>query len=738
VPIQEGFFDDIPQVKKESTGTTCGSCGLYTQVLSPRMEPFGEFKLRILNVGEAPGCISGESLVETAYRNKRKFPNGIPIKDLVGKSNFYVYSFDTQKQELALGRVKRVWKTGRKRLYRVTYEWWYARKKRRERLQNSIEVTLNHPFLLKEWIHHDPFLGLQEDRDYLSIKEGLTIGHSLQPFHRRQYKYSQIGSGSSSLKKESRFLLTNKIGKPLTEKQDCHHMNGDNLDDSYDNLQLLSKREHTRTHLKIRGNPMENPIHRRTHAKIMKTSWYRIKQSKIMSDMLKDPIQYKRRIEQIHKSNPARSRTLKEKYKDPNFYFKYLKAHQSDHGWSDEDVKKRFATKFPIKDNHKIVSIEYIGIKDVYDMEVETYHNFAVNGIFVHNSEEDRRGKQWQGKVGQVLQEAYKELGFDLFRDCLNTNTICCRPTNKDGNRPPTPNEVSCCRSRLLNVIETNKPHVIMMFGQHAISSIIGPRWKSDLGTISKWRGWTIPDRDLNAWLCPTFHPSYVERGDKEIRTIWMQDLERALCLVNKPLPEYEDETQQVAIVKDLSFLDSLKGPVAFDYETTGLKPHDTSKHKIICMGVCNDPKRAYAFMMPEDPTQLDCIRALLQGQRGKIAQNMKFEHTWTHNLLGYEVKHWIWDTMLATHVMDNRPDVTGLKFQVYVNFGVVDYSSEVAPFLKAKDQKNGNAVNQIEALTTSLTGKKKLLKYCGMDALFEFRLAMKQMKEFKYDIYSH
>jgi len=272
-----------------------------------------------------------------------------------------------------------------------------------------------------------------------------------------------------------------------------------------------------------------------------------------------------------------------------------------------------------------------------------------------------------------------------------------------------------------------------VMFGQQAVTSIIGQKWQSDLGTISKWRGWTIPDRDFNAWLCPTFHPSFVERGEKEIRTIWMQDLKQALSLVDTPLPPYEDETDKVEIVKDLHFLDSLKGPVAFDYETTGLKPHDTSKHRIVCMSVCNDPQKAYAFMMPDDPDQLDCIRALLQGQRGKIAQNMKFEHTWTYNALGYEVRHWIWDTMLATHIMDNRPDVCGLKFQVYVQFGLGDYSSDVAPFLKSKT-KDGNAVNQIDALTVSLTGKKKLLKYCGLDSLFEYRLAMKQMRELNVD----
>jgi len=35
--------------------------------------------------------------------------------------------------------------------------------------------------------------------------------------------------------------------------------------------------------------------------------------------------------------------------------------------------------------NHKVVSIEYCGREDVYDLSVDKYHNFAANNIFVHN-----------------------------------------------------------------------------------------------------------------------------------------------------------------------------------------------------------------------------------------------------------------------------------------------------------------------------------------------------------------
>lgn len=35
--------------------------------------------------------------------------------------------------------------------------------------------------------------------------------------------------------------------------------------------------------------------------------------------------------------------------------------------------------------NHKVISVEPAGREDVYDLSVEKYHNFAANGIFIHN-----------------------------------------------------------------------------------------------------------------------------------------------------------------------------------------------------------------------------------------------------------------------------------------------------------------------------------------------------------------
>ena len=100
---------------------------------------------------------------------------------------------------------------------------------------------------------------------------------------------------------------------------------------------------------------------------------------------------------------------------------------------------------------------------------------------------------------------------------------------------------------------------------------------------------------------------------------------------------------------------------------------------------------------------------------------------TFTEKILGYPVKNWAWDSMQAAHILNNREGITSLKFQVYVNFGIEDYGSEVHPYLESGD-KNANAFNRIEELISTDAGKQKLLLYGGLDSLYEYWLAIKQM----------
>ena len=396
--------------------------------------------------------------------------------------------------------------------------------------------------------------------------------------------------------------------------------------------------------------------------------------------------------------------------------------------------------------NGKILSCASCGLyREVISPRMEPFGNFRKGILNIGEAPgetEDKRGKQWQGKVGRILKRTYRKLGIDLFEDCLNINAINCRPTTKNGNnRTPTTQEIACCRSRVMKIIEEYHPKVIILLGGSAVFSFLGHRWKKDLGGIFKWRGWTIPDRDFNAWVCPIFHPSYVAREEEHVTTIWLQDLERALGMVNIPLPDYCNEGEQVQIIESPNELTKIlveieatthqhrSGLLSLDIETTGLKPH-AEGHRIICLSLSHRKDQAYIFMLPKQKENLALLKTILQSKIRKSAHNMKFEHAWVKHLLGYDIQLWHWDSMIAAHIIDNRPDITGLKFQTYVNFGVVDYSSEIEEYLIGKDPKNANSINRITELLKTKEKRAQLLTYCGLDNLFHRKLVIKQKKE--------
>lgn len=386
--------------------------------------------------------------------------------------------------------------------------------------------------------------------------------------------------------------------------------------------------------------------------------------------------------------------------------------------------------------------------RDVLTPKMKPFGNFKKGILNIGEAPgevEDKRGKPWQGKTGRLLQKTYRRLGIDLFEDCLNINAVNCRPMNEKGtNRTPTNYEIDCCRKSVLQVIEQYRPKVIVLLGNAALYCLLGHRWKKDMGGIMKWRGWTIPDQDFNCWICPTFHPSYVGRSETEVETVWIQDLKQIIRQTNERFPEHQyfptyQEPEIIfhsdsAVLRDLlPWLDlQNSGPIALDYETTGLKPQ-AKGHRIICASIAINENHCYVFMMPKSrKARQPFIDLLANPNIGKMAHNIKFEETWSAVRLKQSVQNWAWDSMLAAHVLDNRPGVTSLKFQVYVNFGIVDYASEIAPYLQAPT-KGGNDMNRIYELLEKPGGQEKLLEYCGLDAIYEYRLAMKQMELIEY-----
>lgn len=628
------------QTQDCSPDVNCLKCGLYKNKRHPKQSYTGEGKLNCLIVAESPGCISGDSFIEVAFRDKSKYPNGIPIKELVGTSGFYVYSFDVKTNKIVLGRVKRVWKTGRKLTYRVKYNWWFNKKESNILKSNELRVTSNHPFLLKPILHNDPFKGLNTNTkpEYVSINSGLSVGHSLLPFYRYPLKYAHIKSLEKKAFRESRFLLEKKIRRKLTKKEQVHL--------KLNNLWVLNK--------------------------------------------------------------------FKNKF--PN-------------------------VELPSPGNHKVVSIEKHLFEDVYDMEVEIYHNFATNGIFIHNSDEDAIGKQLVGDVGKWFRR--KLAGFDLSldRDFWKMNSVSCRPTDGRGNnRKPTPQEIQYCKARVISTINELKPKFIWLMGNTAIESFYSEHFDTKLATIGKWRRRCIPDPTYNAYIIPLWHPSYVSRNEKDLnmQSVYINDLQVALeQLENKPITPLElkifTTTNFEQAMEWLTAIRTMQPELLyFDYETNCLKPQLTGSKVATISCACNGEAFSFPYEYPNSFTKTEktyireaWCELLSNPAIGKAAHNCQFENNWSC-VHFTEPKNWVWDTQLAAHILDNRRGIYGLKFQSYVKLGILPYDKEIEPYLKADGK---NQFNDIDKAPLD-----KLLTYNAMDSFCGLNLRKIQVKEFLAD----
>lgn len=397
----------------------------------------------------------------------------------------------------------------------------------------------------------------------------------------------------------------------------------------------------------------------------------------------------------------------------------------------------------PYKSEKGIHSCASCGLyKSVESPRMQAYGDFKKNIMVIGEApgiDEDETGKPWEGRTGKIIQRKYKQLGVNIFKDCINLYAVNCHPKDKKGNdKAPTEYEISCCRRKVLSEIKKYEPRVIILHGSAALSSVIGYRWKKDFGAVSKWTGWTIPDKQFNTWICPTFSPGFIERRiekekELELDILWGNQLEKAFQKAKAPFPNFKNEEDCVNISESpLDLLTRINDEkpdwFAFDIETTGLKPYNTKVHKTVCISFCWEDNRAFAIPMPEKKKELKLLKQTLENPKiGKVAQNMKYEDNWLNILEKIYVYPWIFDTMQASHILDNRPGITGLKFQTYVRFGLMGYDDEIEPYLKSADS---NGVNRITELVDDPPSFRELLTYNGIDSLVTYRLAKLQMKE--------
>jgi len=129
--------------------------------------------------------------------------------------------------------------------------------------------------------------------------------------------------------------------------------------------------------------------------------------------------------------------------------------------------------------------------------------------------DEDRVGKPFVGRAGQLLDKMLASIGLDRKENAYITNVINWRPPD---NRDPTPEEAAACLPFLRRHIELAQPGIIILLGAVAARHVTGV---SD--GIMKLRGRWLEYRvgDTMVPLMPTLHPAYLLRQPAHKKLAW-------------------------------------------------------------------------------------------------------------------------------------------------------------------------------------------------------------------------
>ena len=140
--------------------------------------------------------------------------------------------------------------------------------------------------------------------------------------------------------------------------------------------------------------------------------------------------------------------------------------------------------------------------------------------------EEDKQGRPFVGKAGQLLNKILNAMGLKRS-DVYICNVVKCRPP---GNRTPEPDEIGTCEQFLFKQIKAIESDIIVCLGNVAAQTIL--RTKDKLGNLRgrfHYYG--------KAKVMATYHPAALLRNPNLKKLLW-EDMQLVIKELNLSVPE--------------------------------------------------------------------------------------------------------------------------------------------------------------------------------------------------------
>ncbi len=131
-------------------------------------------------------------------------------------------------------------------------------------------------------------------------------------------------------------------------------------------------------------------------------------------------------------------------------------------------------------------------------------------------AEEDRTGRPFVGRAGQLLDRMLAAIGLDR-QSVLITNVVYWRPP---GNRTPTSAEIAACLPFVLRHIALTRPQILVLAGATAAGALLPPG-QGITRLRGRWFDLAVPGLDRPVPTLPMFHPSFLLRAPERKREAW-------------------------------------------------------------------------------------------------------------------------------------------------------------------------------------------------------------------------
>jgi uracil-DNA glycosylase len=131
-------------------------------------------------------------------------------------------------------------------------------------------------------------------------------------------------------------------------------------------------------------------------------------------------------------------------------------------------------------------------------------------------AEEDRQGKPFVGRAGQLLDRMLAAIDLDRTKVQI-TNVIDWRPP---GNRKPTSAEIAACLPFVLRHIALARPRALVLAGGTSAGAL-PPHGEGITRLRGRWFDLAVPGLDQPVPTLPMFHPAFLLRTPERKREAW-------------------------------------------------------------------------------------------------------------------------------------------------------------------------------------------------------------------------